>query len=324
MNIYHPENLWLLLIIVPLIALAFLLEKRRRKRFSRFAETAFYAEYLSGSSPFFQSLKAALAILALAFVIFALLRPQWDYETRDFDSSGLDVMICLDISQSMDASDITPTRLQRAKLQIGAFIGKLKGDRVGIISFAGVPTLACPLTDDYESALLMLRGLSTGAAPREGTDIGAALALADKAFTGAGGSNVLLLITDGEDLQDSAITQARRLSAFGVRIYTMGVGTPEGVLIKNPATGQQVLTKLDDARLRKIASIGKGGYFSITPGQGELDQILDDVYRAEKGLERSRNMTALKDQYAIAAAAALALLLAESLILPFRRARKRK
>lgn len=324
MNIYYPEHLWLLLILIPLIVLLALLEPRRRKRFSRFAETAFYPEYLSKYSPFFLALKTALAILALVFIIFALLRPQWDYETRDLDSSGLDIMVCLDISQSMNAKDITPSRLQRAKLQIGALIDKLRGDRIGLIAFAGVPTLECPLTDDYQSALMILGGLGTQAAVREGTDIGAALALAGRSFVGAGGSNVLLLITDGEDLQDSAVVQAKRLGALGVKIYAMGVGTEEGVLVQNQATGQQILSKLDAARLRQIASSGKGEYFSVTPGQAELDQILQDIYNAEKGWERSRNLSALKDQYAIPAAAALLLLLAESLILPLRKTRKRK
>ncbi len=324
MNIFYPEHLWLLLILVPLIPLIVLLERRRRRRFSRFAEQPFYALYQKQFSPFSMGMKASLAVISLAFIVFALLRPQWDYEIRDFESAGMDIMICLDISKSMDATDITPSRLQRAKLQIGAFIGKLKDDRIGLIAFAGVPTMECPLTDDYESALLMLNGLSTNAAIREGTDIGAALALAEKGFTGAGGSNVLLLITDGEDLQDSAIAQAKRLSALGVRIYTMGVGTEEGVLVKNPNTGQQILSKLDVPRLREIASIGKGEYFAITPGQGELDRILRYIYSAEKGQERNRNMTALKDQYAIPAAAALILLLVESLILPLRRRRKRK
>ncbi len=324
MNIYHPAYLWLLLILPPLILLAFRLEHRRQKRFSRFAETAFYSRYLSSSSPFWLGLKAALAILALACVILALLRPQWDYETRDYDSSGQDVLICLDISKSMDAEDVAPSRLQRAKLEISALVDKLRGDRVGIISFAGVATLECPLTDDYESALLMLGGLSTKTAAREGTNIGGALALAEQAFAGAGGSKVLLLISDGEDLEDNAVTAAKRLHAQGVRIHALGVGTPEGILLSNPATGQQVLTKLDETRLRELAGIGRGGYFTVTPGQGELDRILGDIHSAGPGQERSRQLTSLKDQYAIPAAFALLLLLAESLILPVRRQRNGK
>ncbi|MDI9524659.1 MAG: VWA domain-containing protein [Candidatus Cloacimonadota bacterium] len=324
MNVFYPQNLWLLLVLIPLVLLVTVLERRRRKRFSRFAEAQFYSEYQKHHSPFFQALKAALTTLALVFIIFALLRPQWDYETRDYDSSGLDIMICLDISRSMDATDITPSRLERAKLQISALIDRLKGDRVGLISFAGVATMECPLTDDYESALLMLGGLNTSSAARPGTDIGGALALAEKGFLGAGGSNVLLLITDGEDLGNNTLTQAQRLSSLGVKIYTMGVGKVEGSLVRNPFSGEQILSKLDARRLREIAATGKGKYFSATPGQGEIDSILQDVYSAEKGWDRSRHLTTLKDQYSLPAAAALCLLLAESFILPQRRTRKRK
>lgn len=98
MNIFYPQHLWLLLVLIPLAVLLIFFGRRRRKRFSRFAGEPFYAEYLSGYSPFFLVLKSALVVLALAFIIFALLRPQWDYETRDFESSGLDIMICLDVS----------------------------------------------------------------------------------------------------------------------------------------------------------------------------------------------------------------------------------
>lgn len=104
----------------------------------------------------------------------------------------------------------------------------------------------------------------------------------------------------------------------------MGVGKEEGTLVRNSTTGEQILSKLDARKLREIAATGKGGYFTITPGQGELDSILQDIYNAEKGWDRSRNLTTLKDQYSIPAAAALLLLLAESFILPLRRTRKRK
>ncbi len=324
MNVYYPHHLWLLLALLPLILLLIHWERRRRKRFSRFADSHFYAEYLQGYSPFFQTLKAVLSILALALVIFALLRPQWDYETRNVDSMGLDIMVCLDISKSMDARDITPSRLERAKLQVGAFMDKLQDDRIGLISFAGLPTLDCPLTDDYQSARMILNGLVSGNAELPGTDIGAALALAETAFSNSGGSNVLLLITDGDDLEGGAAGQAKRLGDLGIRIYTMGVGSEEGTTVRDPATGKVALSKLDASTLREIASVGRGEYFPITLGQNELDRILEDIYNVEKGWKRSRNVTLLKDQYAFPAVAALLLLLAESMLSPLRRARKRK
>jgi Ca-activated chloride channel family protein len=323
MNIYYPGHLWLLLILVPLVLALVFARKRLLKRFSRFAEPSFREQYLSRLSPFFLTLKYVLAILALVFIIFALARPQWDYEERNFDSSGLDIMICLDVSKSMDAQDMTPSRLLRAKLQVSSFLAKLKGDRVGVISFAGVPVLECPLTDDYASAELVLNSLSTDTVVQRGTDIGAALELAGKSFLAAGGSNILLLVTDGEDLQADALAQARRLSSMGVRIYTLGVGTEAGSTIKDPDTGREAFSKLDARSLKEIAAIGNGEYYNITPGQNELDLILGSIYSAEKGRGRSRNLTALRDQYRIPASIAVLILLAEGLFLPLRRKRER-
>jgi len=322
MNLYYPGNIWLLLIIIPLIVSLFFWNRREKKRFSRFANPSFYPEYLSSRSQFLHFFKYILIILALAFIIFALLRPQWDYEEREYSFNGLDIMVCLDVSKSMDAQDITPSRLLRAKMQIDSLIDKLKGDRIGIIAFAGVPTLECPLTDDYACVRLVLNSINTDNVVSYGTDIGAALALASRSFQSAGGSNILLLITDGEDLAGSAILQAKRLSSQGVKIYVLGVGSEEGTFIRDEKTGQQALTKLDTKTLQAIASIGKGKYFSVTPGQGELDPILQNIYASESGRGRSRNFSVLKDQYAIPAIIAIIILLVESLLLPLSRKRE--
>ncbi|MFO8144329.1 MAG: VWA domain-containing protein, partial [Candidatus Syntrophosphaera sp.] len=235
---------------------------------------------------------------------------------------GLDIMICLDISRSMDARDMTPSRLMRAKLQTDSFIKKLEGDRVGIIAFAGNATLECPLTDDYESVSLVLNSLTTDAAVRMGTDIGAALALAERSFQVSGGNNVLLLITDGEDLEHSAVAEARRLGASGITIYAMGVGTEKGTWIEEAGTGRKAFSKLDSQALREIAVVGNGEYYSVTPGQSELQMILQSIYSAEKGRASSRNISLLRDQYAIPAAIALLILVLESLILPLRKKRR--
>ncbi|MBW6514201.1 MAG: VWA domain-containing protein [Candidatus Syntrophosphaera sp.] len=322
MNLYHPWHLLLLVVILPLVLMLARLNRKRIQRFSRFAEPQFMQDYLSGHSPFYQGLKSGLLILALAFVVFALLRPQWDFVERDYESQGLDILICLDLSKSMDAEDMAPSRLQRAKLQTSSFIGKLRGDRVGIIAFAGAATLECPLTDDYESASLVLNSLSTDTVVQFGTDIGAALSLAERGFQASGGSNILLLITDGEDLENAAIAQAKRLGAAGIRIYAMGVGTEEGIWIEDPATGRKAFSKLNSQMLREIAAAGNGQYYNITPGQSELDAILQNIYRTEKGRESSRNVSLLKDQFPIPATLALLVLVLEALILPLRKRRR--
>lgn len=323
MSIYYPGNIWLLLILIPLILSLFFWNRREKKLFSRFADVSLYSEYFQNRSQFLHFFKYILTFLALAFIIFALLRPQWDYEEKEYSFSGLDIIICLDVSKSMDAQDISPSRLLRAKMQIDTLMDKLKGDRIGIITFAGVPTLECPLTDDYACAQMVLNSINTDTVVEYGTDIGAALALASRSFQSAGGSNILLLITDGEDLAGNAILQAKRLSSQGVKIYVLGIGSEEGTFIRNEKTGQQAFTKLDAKTLQAIASIGKGKYFSVTPEQGELDPILSNIYASESGRGRSRNFSVLKDQYAIPTAIALIILLIESLFLPLSRKREK-
>ena len=197
-----------------------------------------------------------------------------------------------------------------------------KGDRVGIIAFAGKATLECPLTDDYESVALVLSSLETDSAVQLGTDIGAAMALAEKSFLSSGGNNVLLLVSDGEDLGGSSLQQAQRLASAGARVYTLGVGSAEGVTITDPETGRSTFSRLDARNLEKLASAGKGRYYAVTPGQNELDLILQNIYAEEKGRERSKSISTYKEQYHIPAFLSLAFLLLESLILPLRGRRK--
>lgn len=319
MNLYYPLHLLLLLVLLPLIFLLTILRRKRNQRFARFSESQFMDSYLQRMSPFFLGLKIVLLLLALVLVVLALVRPQWDYELRNFETQGLDIVVCLDVSKSMDATDLTPSRLQRAKLQMDALVDRLKGDRVGIIAFAGKATLECPLTDDYESVTLVLNSLTTDSVVQLGTDIGAALTLAERCFLASGGNRILLLITDGEDLGNSALAQAKRLKSAGIRIYTMGVGTEEGTQITDPATGRTAVSKLDAAALQRIAETAGGKYYSLSTGQGDPDLILRNIYTEEKGRERNRNISALKEQYAIPAVLALLVLVLEALIVPLRR-----
>ncbi|NLW18749.1 MAG: VWA domain-containing protein [Candidatus Cloacimonetes bacterium] len=322
MNIYHPNHLWLLWILVPVVLLLLWQKRRRRARFERFADQQYSQHWLGRHSPFFQTLKYVLMMLALVFIILALLRPQWDFEDLEHESAGMDVIICLDLSLSMDATDMMPTRLQWAKLQTTAFIEKLKDDRVGLISFAGNAIMECPLTDDHEAVTMILSGLDTSSTVRPGTDIGAALSMAENSFISSGGNATVLLITDGEDLQGNGVAQARRLASAGRRVFVMGIGTEEGAWVQNPATGERALSRLDVNTLKKIAAVGNGEFFMVSPAQTELETALDHMLQ-QAGRSRKRTETAMKDQYAFGVVAALILLLAESLILPLRPREKR-
>ncbi len=312
MNLYNQYYLFALLLIPVLIWLVFRWQNRISRRFSSYADSKFFSYYYERKSAFFSVLKVVLSVLALLFIMIALVRPQWDYESRDFEATGLDIVLAIDVSKSMDATDMLPSRLIRAKMQIAAFIDKLSADRIAIVAFAGSASLECPLTDDYESAKMILNGLTTDTIPRLGTDVGLALEKSLEAFTDGGGSRILILISDGEDLEQSAIQKAAQLKSQGVVIYTMGVGSEAGVEISHPVHGAKVTTKLDVDTLKRIAASGGGEFYTVTPGQVELRYLLERIYSAEKGHLYSKNMSVMKEQYHIFALIALLLLVLES------------
>lgn len=314
MNIVHPSLYLLLFLCLLLLGLLWMRRKRLQKRFTQYAEAHLHPYYYQGRSPFWTGFRLVLLILALAFVIIALSRPQWDYETRSLESRGMDIVFALDVSKSMDATDMMPSRLLRATMQVSAFIPQLKTDRIGIVAFAGVATLQCPLTDDYEAVRIVLNSLNSDSVQQPGTDLGTALSLAEQAFISRSDTNTLILISDGEDLKGQGIKQAQRLKSQGIRVYCMGVGSPEGSLVKHPDTGEEILSKLDEDTLQKIASLTGGEYYRVTPGGDEIQLILKRIYASESYRNRTKNISARQEQYYLFASLALLILLLEPLI----------
>ncbi len=319
MNLVNPKLLFLLLILLPLIGLIIIVQKRYKKRFGKFAESGLWDFYFKDWSFFYFRLKAVLLVSALAFIILALVRPQWDRDSQDIKRSGLDIAICIDASKSMDATDILPTRLQRAKDQITAFIDEQQGDRIALIPFAGVAFVQCPMTDDYEAAKMLLNSLNTSSIPVWGTDIGAALNVAGKVFDKNTKTRVVVLISDGEDLSESALKSAKELSNQGIIVYTLGVGTPEGAVVRlsgdvGLGSNKEITTKLDNKTLEKIAALTGGEFFMITPTQDEIQAILKHISSLERNKLSSIKINMYKEQYHLFTIAALLLLLLETLL----------
>ncbi len=226
----------------------------------------------------------------------------------------MDIIFAIDVSRSMEATDISPNRLLRSILQISAFVDKLGTDRVGIISFAGASVLECPLTDDHEAIKMVLSGLSTDSAVKEGTNIGSALDLAAKSFDSGFGNQVFILISDGEDIPGSALSKARDLSAKGVRIYTMGVGSASGAVVRNPITGAEHLSRLDEAMLSRIAKTGGGQFYHVTPSANEISLMLSNIYQSEQEQFSRRSIPVYKEQYHLFILIALVFIVLESFI----------
>lgn len=323
MRFGHPYLLLFLLMLIPLIWGLSRLSSQRRKRFGSFAELQFYPHYLRVLSPFYSGLRIALLIAGFAFLVIALARPQWDYSPQTPESSGIDLICCIDVSQSMEATDMLPSRLNRAQLQISAFTSELRGDRVGIIAFAGQPSLVCPLTDDYDAIQMVIGSLSTQTIGMPGTDLGAALELAARAFDTGAGKKVLVLVSDGEDLEAKAIKRASSLKDMGISIYTMGVGSEKGAVIKNPETGEQVLSKLDAKTLSAIAKAGGGKYYNVTPSQTELRILLDQIFGLERSKQRDQSINAMKDQFMIFLLLAFVLISTALFINPYHKGEER-
>lgn len=232
--------------------------------------------------------KMILLVVALGCICIALARPQAGFSWVETKRKGIDFLVAIDTSKSMDATDVSPSRLERCKLGITDFLSRLDGDRVGLIPFSGNAFLMCPLTLDYSAVAQSLMALDTGIIPKGGTDISSAIREAEAAFAGSSNNKILVLITDGENLAGDAVQAAREAAGRGMIIYTIGVGTPGGELIPlqgrpgfvKDEQGQLVKSRLDEGMLQKIAAVAGGTYepFGIS-GEG-----LEAVYSKKLNL----------------------------------------
>lgn len=318
MQLINPQLSLLFLVVIAALLLLFFSNRRRRKRMAQYADAHITQHYLAAISPFNSLMKKLLLVLALAFIIMALLRPQWDHETRETHNRGLDIIFCIDISRSMDAQDVSPSRLELAKLQLQSLLERMESDRVGIITFAGLASLECPLTDDHSSARMVLNSLSTEAAIREGSNMQDAINVAEKAFNAASGNGILVLVSDGEDLEGFSAGRVSRLAASGIKVFTLSVGTEAGAVIYHPVLNEEAYTRANLENMQKIASLGSGNHYSVSASESASEMILTGLREGSQAELRSNLISGLKEQYHIFAFIALLLLIVESLIIPLK------
>lgn len=292
MNFYHPENLiWLW--ILPLLAFVFFYSYLRVKRILNLFAKARVAELVGYTlSPLRVFMKSFLLLLVFALVILALARPRWGFDWKELPRGGADIMVVLDLSRSMLASDISPNRLERAKREISDLIKMLEGDRIGVIPFAGVSYVSCPLTSDYRLATLFLNQLSLESMPVQGTDISSAVKMAASSLEKASGADssakAIILMTDGEDNEGSVDELIALLKPKGIKVFSIGIGGIEGAPIpeegggfKKDDSGRVILSKLDESYLKKLSLATGGSYIRSTSGDMDLDFIYKKGIRAE-------------------------------------------
>jgi Ca-activated chloride channel family protein len=325
----QPQYL-LLLLLIPLLFVAYALQLRiRRKRIAKLGNPELVKQLMPNASTGKGWLKLSLLSLAWFFFVIGLARPQLGARLREHESQGVEVMIALDVSNSMLAEDYSPNRLERSKLAISRLVDRLQGDRIGLVIFAGEAFVQLPITADYVSAKQFLKSITTESVPIQGTDLAGALMASARSFsTQSERSRAIILISDGEDHEGEALDAARSIAEEGIRIYTIGVGSPQGKPIpKNgslmkDANGEIVVTRLDEGILQEIAAIGGGKYVRAGNSEFGLNPIIDDIRTLDKEQFNSVVFEDFDEQYMYFFAIALFFLILEFLV-PETKARRR-
>jgi len=321
----NPGALFLLLIIPILIIFLFIFKNKRKKQMLKFCDESLYEFHNKNFNNFYFNLKTFLLILAFGFMVISLARPQWDREIRMIDTLGQDIVFLIDVSISMDAADIQPARLERAKTHISLFLDELRGDRVALVAFAGSAVLICPLTTDYTAVKLLLSHISSNTVTDFGTDIGAGLRRAAEVFDRETSAKTIILLTDGEDLEEEGINYARRLAEQGIVVYTIGIGTPDGspIMVRNARgqyeyakddDGNVIITRLDVLGLHRIAELTNGQFFMITPAFSEIFEVLRQIQHNERTRYATRQFFRFREQYHYFLVLALILLCLEGFV----------
>jgi Ca-activated chloride channel homolog len=330
MSFGAPEWLWGLLLIPVLIALFMRAEHRGFQRLQQFVSARLLPQLAGTVNRPRRIIRFGLQLLGLALAIVCLAQPRWGYTFEDVKRKGLDLLIAVDTSRSMLSNDVQPNRLERVKLAIQDLVNELEGDRVGLIAFAGRAFLQAPLTIDYDAVIEAVNDLDTKTIPEGGTNISSAITLAAQSFgKSAVGNRALIIFTDGEELSGDAVKTAKVAADAGVRIFTVGVGTPQGSLIPitgengetsfvKDAAGQVVKSKLDDGVLRKVAEATGGFYLHLENGPRTMQQIQNEgvakMQAAEMDVRLSRRPIERYEWPLSAALVALAL----SMLIPER------
>ena len=279
----------LLLLIPVFFVIQALVLKFRAKRLRRFGDQALVEKLMPSYSKAKVWLRLSLFAIAFMFFILGISRPQMGAILKEHKTRGAEVMVVLDVSNSMLAQDYSPNRLERAKLAISRMVDKLRDDRIGLIVFAGNSFVQLPITTDSVSAKMFLSSISTESVPIQGTAMGEAISTALRSFSAQSDkSRAIIVITDGENHEDDPVAAARQAAELGVRVFTIGVGSPQGTMIPmgdgqylEDRDGNPVVTRLDDKVLQEVAEAGKGLYVHAGNREFGLDPVIEEISRMD-------------------------------------------
>ena len=279
----------ILLLLIPFFFIVFaVMLQFRRRRIRRFGDEDLVRQLMPSYAKGKAWVRLSLFAVGFFFFVVGLSRPQIGAKLKEHETKGAEIMIVLDVSNSMLAEDYTPNRLERAKLAITRLVDRLREDRIGLIVFAGNSFVQLPITTDYVSAKMFLGSISTESVPVQGTAIGEAINTAIRSFSAQSEkSRAVIVITDGENHEDDPVAVAKQAAEIGVRVFTIGVGSPEGKpipmdgeLLKDKE-GNIVVTRLDENILKEVAHAGNGLYVRAGNSEFGLNPIVDDIRKME-------------------------------------------
>jgi Ca-activated chloride channel family protein len=327
MNFANKELLWLLLVLPAVLVVFYWWSWRQRERLlSQFVEPRLLGGLLAGISPTRRKIRHALIVVAVTLIIIAAARPQWGYSLEEVNVKGLDIIVAIDTSKSMLAEDITPNRLARAKLAALDLLQLAKTDRLGLVAFAGGAFLQCPLTIDDTVFRQSLDTLDVNIIPQGGTALAEAISTARTAFKEGDNHQVLVIFSDGEDNDEGAVAAAQDAAKAGMKIFTVGVGTPDGEILRikdakgrtdyiRDNEGNAVKSRLNENLLREVASQTEGGFYIPLRGARAMNELYDKgLATLPKSESQEKTLKRFHEQYHWPLGAAILLLLIEILL----------
>jgi Ca-activated chloride channel homolog len=317
----QPVYFYLLLVIPVLVVLYYYFVRTRRKNMEMYGLLPIISMLAPNVSYKRLHLKFILFCIAYGIVVLALAQPQFGSRIKEVKNRGVEIVVALDVSNSMLADDFKPNRLSTAKLALSRLVDKLRDDRLGLVVFAGDAYTQLPITSDFAAAKMFFNTISPNMVPQQGTALGKAIDLGIKSFSSTTKTpKVLIVISDGENHEDDPIVAAEEAKKGGVKIYTVGVGQPQGAPIPvsggflKDKDGNIVITRLDEKTLQQIATLTGGKYIRATGSNFGLTDILSDVKKMDKMEMKSYVYEDYDDQFQVLLLLALFVLLLDSII----------
>lgn len=322
----HPNMIWLFALVPVLIILYYLMKRWKRNALQQFGDPVLVRRLFPDVSISRPGIKFFLLMISVVLLIAGICGPLIGSRLEEVKRKGSDIIVALDVSNSMLAEDIKPSRLERSKQALSRLLDRLEGDRLGIIVFAGDAFVQLPVTSDYNAAKMFISSISTEMVPTQGTAIGAALRLARESFTDTTKKHsAIILITDGENHEEDALEEARLAAEAGIKVFAIGMGSPDGAPIpvynnnavvgfKQDKNGRTVVTKLDQEQLTAIADAGNGRFIRASTSDDGVSTVMKEIVALDKKEFKAKMYTDYENQFQYFIALTLLFLILEFLL----------